>query len=177
MNYLLYAGILGFSFWICSEVIEIYLSGYNAAVYYLTALYHVFAGFGVWGLHKIQSGQCKNVLSAFGAATTLIAYVGVIYFPIEVMHSGLTIPEFLNIKPIYKIPGALWLLGMLMFGVSVLKSKHFPIWTGVVILLGAGIFVATPLLNWPAKLANVSNILLAATFIYLCTISLRQTVK
>ncbi len=174
MKYLLYAGILGFSFWICSEVIEIYLGGYNSAVYYLTTLYHAFAGFGVWGLHKTQSDEKTNYLSLVGAAIVFIAYIGIAYFPIQVMNSGLTFAEFLDVIPAYKIPGALWFFGMIAFGISILKTRHFPAWTGVVFLLGTIMFTATPLLKWPVIVVNFTNIIFAATVIYLCIISLRE---
>jgi len=173
MKYLLYAGILGFSFWIASELIEIYLGGYNASVYYLTAAYHVFAGFGIWGLHKAQSRKDKNTLSMIGAAVTLIAYIGFIYFPIAMMHSGLSLSAFLDANPIYKIPGGFWFLGMILFGVSILKTKHFPAWAGIVFLLGTLMFTATPLLGWPAIFVNITNIIFALSVIYMCFISLR----
>jgi hypothetical protein len=173
MKYFLLAGVLGFGFWIASELIEIYLGGYNASVYYLTALYHVFAGFGIWGLHKAQSGEDKNTLSMIGAAVTLIAYIGFIYFPIAMMQSGLGLSAFLDANPIYKIPGGFWFLGMILFGVSILKTKHFPAWTGIVFLLGTLMFTATPLLGWPAILANATNIIFALNVIYMCFISLQ----
>lgn len=172
MRLLLWAGILGFSFWILSELLEIYLRGYNPTVYYLTAAYHVFAGFGIWGLHKAQSGQGRNTLSLVGAAIAFIAYVGVIYFPIAVLNSGLSIAEFLDANPLYAIPGVLWFVGMLLFGISLLTTRHFPTWSGSVFVLGTIIFTATPLLNGPALLANVTNIIFAGTVISLCLMSL-----
>ena len=43
MKYLLHAAILGFSFWIGSELLEIIQGGYSPTVYYLTAVYHLLA--------------------------------------------------------------------------------------------------------------------------------------
>ena len=173
MKYFLLAGILGFVFWTLSELIEIYLRGYNPAVYYLTTLYHVFAGFGIWGLHKAQSNDQKNLPSMMGAGTAFIAYVSIIYFPIAVMHSGLSISAFIKANPIYRILGGFWFLGMILFGVSLLKTMHFPVWNGVVFLLGSIMFTATPLLGWPVILVNITNIVFAATVIFMCFISLR----
>jgi hypothetical protein len=92
MKYLLYAGILGFSFWMISEIIEL-VHGYNPTVYYLTSGYHFLAGFGIWGLHKAQAST-KNPLSKIGAFIALIAYLGLTFFPIQVMHSGMNFSEF-----------------------------------------------------------------------------------
>ena len=85
MKYLLYAGILGFSFWMVSEIIEI-VNGYNPTVYYLTSGYHFLAGIGIWGLFKVQPND-KNTLGKIGAVITLVAYLSLTYFPITVMNS------------------------------------------------------------------------------------------
>lgn len=174
MKYFLMAGILGFASWALSEALEIYQSGYSPPVYYLTALYHVFAGFGVWGLHKAQSKHGGSMLSFTGATITLIAFLCMVYFPIAVMNSGLSITGFFDVNPAYKVPAALWFAGMTLFGISILKTKHFPTWTGVVFLLGTIVFTATPLLKWPTLLANVTNSVFAATVIYMCFTSLRN---
>ena len=101
MKYLLYAGILGFAFWMISEVIEL-ISGYNSTVYYLTSGYHFFAGLGVWGLYKVQQGH-SNILGKTGAVISSLSYLGLTLFPIQVLNSGLSFPEFLEANPLYKI--------------------------------------------------------------------------
>ena len=172
MRLLILAGIVGFSCWIASEVIELSIGGYSPPVYYLTAGYHLFAGFGIWGLHTVQTKAGKSLLSLYGAAATFLTYIAISYFPIQVMNSGLSITEFIDQNPLYKGLGGLWFLGMMAFGVSVLQVKHFPAWTAIVILIGTLVFTATPLLGWPASLANVSNMLFAATVIFMCLHSL-----
>lgn len=172
MKYLLYAGIFGFTFWMISEVMEI-VNGYNPTVYYLTSVYHFLAGFGIWGLHKAQADS-KNKLSTTGALITLIAYLGLTFFPIQVMNSGLDFPGFLAAHPLYKIPGAFWFLGMILFAISLLRAKYFPLWTAIVFILGTIMFTATPLLGWPTILVNCTNIAFSLTVIYLCIFSLNN---
>lgn len=172
MKYLLYAGILGFSFWMISEIIEM-VDGYNPTVYYLTSGYHFLAGMGIWGLHKTQSNH-KNTWSKMGAAMALMAYLGLTFFPIQVMNSGMNFSGFLEAHPLYKIPGGFWFLGMLIFGVSVLKTRYFPTWTPIVFILGTIIFTATPLLGWPTIWVNCTNIAFSLTVIYMCMFGLNK---
>jgi hypothetical protein len=172
MKYLLYAGILGFSFWMISEVIEI-VNGYNPTVYYLTSGYHFLAGIGIWGLYKVQPNS-KNSLGKIGAVITLIAYLGLTYFPIAVMNSGLNFSEFLEANPLYKIPGGFWFSGMILFGISLIRTKHFPLWTAIVFIIGTIIFTATPMLGWPIILVNCTNIVLSLTVIYMSILGLNK---
>ena len=172
MKYLLHAGILGFSFWMVSEVIEI-VTGYNSAVYYLTSGYHFLAGIGIWGLYKVQPNN-KNTLGKIGAVITLITYLGLTYFPIAVMNSGFNFSEFLEANPGYKIPGGFWFLGMILFGISLIRTTYFPLWTAIVFIIGTIIFTATPLLGWPTILVNCTNIVFALTVIYMCIFGLNK---
>lgn len=170
MKYLLYAGILGFSFWMISEVIEI-ANGYNSTVYYLTSGYHLFGGFGIWGLYKVQKDN-TNILGKIGAAVSLFAYLSLTFFPIQVMNSGLSILDFLNANPLYKIPGGFWFLGMILFGISLIKTKYFPFWTAVVFIIGTLMFTATPMLGWPTILVNCTNSVFSLTVIYMIVLGL-----
>jgi hypothetical protein len=172
MKYLLYAGILGFSFWMISEIIEV-IDGYIPTVYYLTSGYHLLAGIGIWGLHKAQAHN-ENTLSKIGAALALIAYMGLTFFPIQVMNSGMNFSDFLEANPLYKIPGVFWFLGMILLGISLLKTKYFPSWTSIAFILGTIIFTATPLLGWPTILANCTNIAFSLTVIYMCIYGLNK---
>jgi hypothetical protein len=172
MKYLLYAGILGFSFWMISEVMEI-VNGYSPTVYYLTSGYHLLAGIGIWGLYKVQVDN-KIKLSKIGAVITLIAYISLTFFPIQVLNSGLSFPEFLEANPLYKIPGGFWFLGMILFGISLIRTKYFPLWTAIIFIIGTIIFTATPLLGLPTILVNCTNIVFSLAVIYMCVLGLNQ---
>ncbi|HUF03012.1 MAG TPA: hypothetical protein VMM38_02445 [Aridibacter sp.] len=175
MRYLLYTAILGFGCWTVSEVLEIVQGGYSPAVYYLTAAYHVLAGLGIWGLYKRQTPQ-KNVFNLASTAIASVAYLSFTRFPIQVMRSGLSMADFVNANPIYKIGGLVWFVGMLLFSVSVFRTGYFPRWTGVIMVIGTVSFVATPLLGWPTLLVNVTNIIFAVTVIYISILGLKTVV-
>jgi len=162
----LYAAIFGFTCWMISEVFEIVHGGYSPTVYYLTSVYHFFAGVGIWGLYKRQTLN-KNTFNTVSTAITSIAYIGLTLFPVDVMNSGLSIIDFVNSNPIYKVGGFIWFIGMIMFSISVIRTTFFPKWTGIVMLIGTIIFMVTPLLGWPVLLVNINNIIFAATVIYI----------
>lgn len=172
MKALLYAVLLGFASWMLSEVLEIVQGGYSPAVYYLTAVYHVFAGIGLWGLYKAQTPS-KNAFNRVSTALASLAYLALTLFPLQVMQSGLSISDFVLAHPVYKLIGLVWFIGMLLFSVSVIRSGVFPRWAGVVMVIGTVVFTATPLLGWPTLLVNVTNIIFAATVLYISTLGLK----
>ncbi len=166
MKYLIYSAILGFGLWMGSEIIEIIQGGYSPVVYYLTAGYHFFAGLGIWGLYKKQT-PVKNTFNTISASIASISYLVLTLFPVQVMNSGLSMADFLEQHPLYKLGGGIWLGGMLLFSISVIKTSYFPRWSGLMILLGTLIFTIGPLLTWPMILININNILFAATVMYM----------
>lgn len=172
MKYLIYAAILGYSCWIGSELVEIARGGYNSTVYYLTAAFHLFAGLGIWGLHFLQS-RPKNTLSTAGTAMISLSYLALTYLPIQVIHSGLSNLAFIEANPIYKIPAMINVAGMIVFGIAVIRAKFFPAWTGVILILGILVFVVA-MTNGFQIVANINNIVLSATIIYMCILGYRQ---
>lgn len=175
MKYLLYTAMLGFACWMVSEVLEIVQNGYSPAVYYLTTAYHFLAGLGVWGLYKAQT-QGKNVFNLVSAAMASLAYLALTLFPIQVMRSGLTMADFVEANPVYKLGAFVWLIGMLLFSASLIRTGFFPKWAGVIVMIGTVIFAATPLLGWPQLLVNVTNLIFAAAVIYISVIGLKPAV-
>lgn len=172
MKWLLYIASLGFFCWFISEVLE--LTSINTpVVYYLTSVYHLFAGIGIWGLHKVQNKPHFKI-GLIGTALSSATYIGLIYFPIEVMYSGLEFSEFIDLHPVYKIPGIIWFVGMLLFGISILRGQFYPTWSGVVFILGTILFTITPLLGLFQDMGHVSNMIFAFTVIYMCVYALRK---
>jgi hypothetical protein len=180
MKYLVYVFILGSTLWIISEIIELQ-GGYNSSVYYLTAAFHILAGFGIWGLHLLQSKK-KNIISLVGSAIISISYLSLGYFPIQVMNSGLSVSGFFAHNPVYNISGFAFLIGHIIFGIAVLRTKYFPNWTGLMVMLGAtittGIYTYEILtVSVPMSLQmvlNINDIIFAATMIYMCFFGLKR---
>ena len=172
MKYLIYIAILGFVTWIVSELIEIVEGGYNSTVYYLTSVYHIFAGFGIWGLHLLQS-QKKNTISLISVVLISLTYFSLGYFPIQVMNAGLSISEFIIQNPLYKIPGIISLIGFVLFGYAIIRTKYFPNWTGLVLIFGTIIYAISMALEFQI-VVNINNIILSGTIIYMCFYGLKK---
>lgn len=174
MKALLYAAILGFACWMVSDIIELVQAGRGPAVYYLTAAYHVFAGLGVWGLYKAQTPD-KNVFNLASTALASVTYLAFTLFPLQILWSGLSMAEYVQVHPLYKLLGFVWLIGVLLFSVSVLRSGYFPKWAGLAMVVGFVTFtVGGQLAAFPMILLNINTIVLSAVVIYLSTLALRS---
>lgn len=171
-KYLLSAAILGYMCWMVSEVVEIIHGGFNPTVYYLTSAFHLFAGIGIWGLHLVQN-QSKKSLSATGTLMISLSYLVLVYLPIQVMNSGLSGKEFVDASPIYMLPGIINVFGLILFGIAVIRAKFFPAWTGVIIIMGSIIFFVA-MTNGFQIIANINNITLSITLVYMCLVGLQE---
>lgn len=174
-KYLLLAAILGYLCWMISEVVEIVHGSYNSTVYFLTAAFHLFAGIGIWGLHFVQN-RSNNTLSAIGTVMISLSYLSLVYLPIQVMHSGLSGAAFVEANPMYMIPGFINVIGLILFGIAVIRAKFFPAWTGAIIMLGSIIFIVA-MTNGFQVVANINNITLSMTLIYMCLLGYTQLHK
>jgi len=162
---LLYIALAGFVLWIISELLEIFHGGHTPDVYYVTSVHHIFACLGIWGLHMAQARK-KEMLS-FGTTLLIsIGYFAIIYFPIQVMNSGLGVGEFITANPFYKIPFRMIMVGYILFGIAVIKIKYYPAWTGVLMLLGA-ILYSTAMALKLETMINIDTIIMSLNIIYM----------
>jgi hypothetical protein len=171
-KYLLFAAVVGYLSWMVSEVVEIVHGGPNATGYYLTAVFHLFSGIGIWGLHLVQN-RSKNTLSAVGTVMVSLSYLSIVYLPIQVMNSGLSGADFVDANPMYMIPAFVNVIGLIVFGSAVIRTKFFPAWTGAIVIFGSIIFIVA-MTNGFQLVANVNNITLSATVMYMCMLGYRQ---
>jgi len=171
-KYLLFAAILGYLCWMVSEVVEIIHGGFNSTVYFLTAAFHLFSGIGIWGLHFVQN-QSKRTLSIIGTVMISLSYLSLVLLPIQIMHSGLSGTDFVEANPMYMIPGVINVFGLILFGIAVIRAKCFPAWTGAIMILGSIIFFVA-MTNGFQIIANINNITLSMTLIYMCFLGFRQ---
>ena len=171
----MFAAILGYFCWIVSEVVEMIHGGFNSTGYYLTAAFHLFSGIGIWGLHFVQNYP-KKTLSAIATLMISLSYLSLVHLPIQVLHSGLSGTDFIEENPLYLIPGVINVFGLILFGIAVIRAKFFPTWTGTIIILGSIIFFVA-MTNGFQIVANINNITLSITLIYMCILGVRQLEK
>lgn len=165
MRILLWFAVAGFAAWAVSDILEAIEGQRTPAVYYLTSAYHALAAIGVWGIHRVQSGNGWNI-STIATVMQSVGLASVIALPLQMMASGLEPEAFVAEHPYFLVGGLLNVLGMIVLGVAIWRCGVFPRWTAAAIPLGAVAFITLGLAN-AGLIANVANVLLAATFVYL----------
>lgn len=170
MRILLWFAIAGFGVWAASDIIEAVEGERTPAVYYLTSVYHALAAVGVWGIHRAQSDNGWN-LSTLAAAMQSIGLAWVILLPLQMMSSGMEPRAFVAEHPYFVIGGILNVLGMIVFGAAIWRCGVYPRWTALVIPAGAVAFITLGLSD-AGLIANLANVLLAATFVFLAGLAL-----
>lgn len=166
--------ILGSICMIISQVMEIF-NGPTIPSTAINMLAFALFGLGIWALHYQQTQGRKSILSLIGAVLLSIGAVAFVVLSIQIIQA---MPERQPLDfvttPVFMIAGASVGLGTILFSISVIRINHFPKWTGIVLLLIPLINIATEVIWRTAELRYYLNILLAATFIYMCIISIRQ---
>lgn len=170
MKVLLWFAIAGFGTWAVSDILEAIAGERTPAVYYLTAAYHALAAIGVWGIHRVQSGTGLN-LSTMATAMQSLGLAIVIVLPIQIMRSGMEPGEYASQNPHFVAGGLLNVLGMIVLGLAIWRCAVFPRWTAVAIPVGAVLFLALGVTD-AGLIANIANVSLAATFVYLAALGL-----
>lgn len=170
MKIFLWFAIAGFAAWAISDILEALVGGRTPMVYYLTSAYHALAAIGVWGIHRAQSDNGFN-LSTIAAVMQSIGLAVVILLPLELMQSGMEPGEFAIQNPHFLAGGFLNVCGMIALGVAIWRCGVFPRWTAVAIPIGAVLFITLGVAN-AGLIANISNVLLAVTFIYIALLGL-----
>ncbi|MEE4316213.1 MAG: hypothetical protein V2I74_04455, partial [Erythrobacter sp.] len=85
--------------------------------------------------------------------------------------SGMEPNEFAAQNPHFIAGGLLNVLGMIVLGVAIWRCGVFPRWTGIAIPVGAVLFITLGVAD-AGLIANIANVLLAATFVYLAVLGL-----
>lgn len=172
MKTLLWFAIVGFGIWAVSDILEAIEGARTPAVYYLTSAYHALAAIGVWGIHRVQSKTGLN-LSSIATAMQSLGLAIVILLPIQMLQSGMEPAAFASQNPHFVAGGLLNVLGMIALGAAIWRCAVFPRWTAVAIPVGAVLFIVLGVSD-AGLIANIANVALAATFVYLAVLGLRR---
>lgn len=129
--------------------------------------------------HGTYSGYPEvglNQWELLGTVMISLSYLALVYLPIQVMQSGLSGTAFVEVNPMYMIPGFINVVGLILFGIAVISAKFFPAWTGAIIMSGSIIFIVA-MTNGFQVVANINNITLSMTLIYMCVLGYMQLQK
>ncbi|MEZ4953927.1 MAG: hypothetical protein R2825_10170 [Saprospiraceae bacterium] len=165
MKYLPHIMIAAAICWIISEIMEVSVGGYTPLILQLTALFHLLAAIGIWGLHFGQTKE-KNKWSLYGSILLTIGYLILTAVPLIVLSRGYSEPgEVVAAYPILKIFGAFSIVGILLFGSAVIKINYFPKWTGIVFIVCSLVTFGILAAKGNMLIANVANIIVSVTMI------------
>ena len=173
MKKLLYAAILGALLWILSEILELTsLQGLTPWSLWMTSIWHPVLALGFWGLHKSQSPN-KNILSLIGVILLILSFIGFAPVSLIILHSEVnTFSEFLKQNPMFQIFGLFSVLGYLLFGIAMIRTKYFPGWMGYALIIALALSVIQTFGRLPELLQHIAFIGLSAVLIIMSVFSL-----
>jgi hypothetical protein len=157
MKPLLIAAIIGYGCWLISDLIELLTGEYGSPVVYLTALFHLFGGVGIWGLCLALSPE-RRPLALISTSLVSIGHLGLAPLPLHVHWAGQGLMLILGEHSIYVLLLLGWSIGILAFSVSVIRSPRVPTWIGWCMLIGFAMIIASRPMNWPTPFINLTTI-------------------
>jgi hypothetical protein len=151
--------------WALSEIIELALGGRTQMSLFLTAAFHLLMVFGIWGAF-IGQGERRGQPSMVAALLVSIGYLVMIYPPLKVgIDPKLTLHGFMDAYPAFKAAGLAAVFGKSLFGLAILRSGAYPVWTGIVLLIGPLLFAGLMLAGGPDRVAIITNLCVAAALL------------
>ena len=174
MKNLLYILIIGCILWIVSEIFEIVSSGFGVPGLLITIAAFLLVAIGVWSIHKQQAPK-KNTLSLIGVLMLMVSLIIFAIISTQMMIAMLsnTTHEYVE-GPLFITGAALVSLGSILMGVSVIRIKYFPQWTGIPLIVLPIVTILVEALSLPIMIQNLVNILLASVLIFMSFYSLKQ---
>jgi hypothetical protein len=127
------------------------------------------------GLYIIQAsraggfGTIAFVVIIFG--TSLASWIfssGVTYVPVIAAQSPELFPQIENQTILLGIVSVLsWILGNVLFGVSVIRSRVFPEWAGVLLIIGSLVIPVAYLTGLSVRVVAIGGLLVGVSQIWL----------
>lgn len=175
MKNLIYALIIGCVFMIISQSIEIMSVNQTIPGTTLNIIAFIFFAVGGWSLHRMQSQNEKNALSFVGIVLITIATFSISVVCFQVIKSLQSGDNFdFTTSPFFMFGGITITLGVILFGISIIRSKVFPSWTGVAIMLLPVTAVLTEAIFKTTFIREMLNPILAVIFLYLSFIMMKK---
>ncbi|MFZ1703257.1 MAG: hypothetical protein WAT79_02865 [Saprospiraceae bacterium] len=175
MKYFLYSAIVGAGLWIFSEFLEMdSLHGSTPLSLWITTFWHPIIALGFWGLHLAQSPH-KNTLSLVGTILLIVSFIGFTPVSLMILNSPVqTFSAFLNQNPGFQIFGICSLLGYILFGISVIKTKYYPFWTGHILILSIFLSAIQSMAELAEIWQHISFICLSCVVIFMSVFGLEN---
>jgi len=130
--------VLAAVLWIISEILEMIQGGFSPLQLTLTATAFTLLPYGFLGIHRAQAER-GGILSFFGAICSGISFI---IFSGDAMieivlgaRETMKILETVSGKAIFYTGSLLCLVGVIVFGIAIVRARVFPRWTGIVFVV------------------------------------------
>jgi hypothetical protein len=144
--------------WISSEMLELVMGGRTQLTLWITAVFHLMMAVGIWGAYGSQAGG-RGTMSLVAAAMASLGYFVLIYPPIAVSQDAtLTIGGYIQGSIYFTIAANLAVFGTIAFGVSVWRTRSYPVWIAIALIVCPAVFTSVVLSDGPDLLANTVNV-------------------
>ena len=171
---LLYALAAAAIVWAASELLEIALAGRTALTLWLTAAFHLLMVPGVQGAQAVRAGG-HGLLSRGAATMASLGYLFLVVPPLAVARTPeVTILDFMGANPLFRVAGALAVLGTMLFGIAILRARSCPAWVGIALVVCPAIFSAVMGSGGPDVVAVVANLVQAGAWMTIASRGLRR---
>lgn len=155
------------TFWIGSELVELLMGGRSAVSLWMTAAFHQLMVFGIWGAYRGR-GERRGSLALLATVLVSVGYLVLIYPPVVVaLDPGQTIEGFMDANPMFTAAGLAAVFGKVFFGISILRTRIDPAWTGGVLILGPLLFAGVMLAGGAASIAIAANVCVSVALLTL----------
>jgi len=155
------------TFWIGSELVELLMGGRSAVSLWMTAAFHQLMVFGIWGAYRAR-GERRGPLALLATVLVSVGYLVLIYPPVVVaLDPGQTIEGFMDANPMFTVAGLAAVFGKVLFGISILRTRIDPAWTGGVLILGPLLFAGVMLAGGAASIAIAANVCVSVALLTL----------
>ncbi len=170
--WLIWMTLAGYGCWLLSDILEWLTGDYGSTVVYLTALFHLLAGIGIWGLASALATKDSR-LFWFCSLLMSIGHLSLVALPLHVHWSGLGSRLVIGAHPVYLIPLLMWSVGALLFSAQLIRSNRQSAWIGWGLAVGFTLLILSRPMNWSMSTINLITIAVSIVLIKLCYQCLR----
>lgn len=160
--------------YLASEMLELADGGFSATQ--LLATYGAFAlvPFVMLGLHALQQahGDWMSLVGAVAYGLAYVFYAGTAMYALAAKTGDYAaLVEALG--GLYVLHGILMIAGGALFGTAVMRARVFPWWTGLVLVVGAGLALVFNVLELPASTQAIPSVIRTVAFVGMAVAALR----
>ncbi|MGF1661168.1 MAG: hypothetical protein ACFCVG_01625 [Kineosporiaceae bacterium] len=148
---------------LASELVETFGGGYSDTTFTLLIVGRAVLGAGIWALHRVQA-RSGGLPSLLGAALLTVAMYVLSLQEILAWGARSEAEVIERAGPIFWVGIPLVAVGGLLFGLSVVRARVLPLWTGAV-PLAALVAIAVGIATDLEVVISVANMAISASFL------------